>query len=141
MPITERYILMCDDVRREDNGKFLLIGLYTPGIVTAQIPVVLPTLTFFCELECSRPGTFRLTFRLRHEEGNQTLVEGMAPVNVADPTQPVIMPVKMGPIQINSPGGYTFSLEFESQPPIVHSFPVQLNPLGLGTGGPPQVRR
>ena len=28
MAITHKFTLMCDDVRREDNGKLLLIGVY-----------------------------------------------------------------------------------------------------------------
>jgi hypothetical protein len=32
--LTHRHTLICDDVRREDNGKMLLIGVYGPVLVT-----------------------------------------------------------------------------------------------------------
>jgi hypothetical protein len=45
--INQKYILVCDEVRQENNGKFMVIGLYTPDMTLPQIPFVLPSLTFF----------------------------------------------------------------------------------------------
>ncbi len=28
MPITHQYTILCDEVRREDNGKLLVVGMY-----------------------------------------------------------------------------------------------------------------
>lgn len=141
MPITEKYIIVCDDFRREDNGKFILIGLYISDIQTSQIPVVMPTLTFFCELESDRPGTFRLAFKLRHEDGGRSIAEGLAQVPVNDPTQPIIMPIKIGGIQFSMPGLYTFSMEFDGQAPIVKTFNVKLQVPGMTQPGSSQNLR
>ena len=43
MPLNQKYILVCDDVRREDTGKQLIIGLYTPNVVVTQLPATLVT--------------------------------------------------------------------------------------------------
>ncbi len=137
MTITEKYIIMCDDFRREDNGKLILLGMYMDTINVPALPFPLPTLTFFCVLNCDRPGNFRFSFKLKHEEGgNQPLVEGMGQAPVIDPRQPMVMPVKMVGIQINAPGLYTFSLEFDGQAPIVSTFTVQLVIPGTAQGGP-----
>ena len=33
--------IVCDEVRREDNGKLILIGVYPSNIVVAELPAVL----------------------------------------------------------------------------------------------------
>ena len=59
-----RYILLCDDVRREDNGKFILIGLYTPDIARAATSVRFADAEFL-----SQPGVgstldnFRISYQ------------------------------------------------------------------------------
>lgn len=40
-----KYTLLCDDVRREDNGKLIILGLYFGVITVPQFPATLPLLT------------------------------------------------------------------------------------------------
>ena len=126
MAISEKYVLMCDDFRREDNGKIIIIGMYFGEMTVPSLPFLLPTLTFFSLLEADRPGTSRFSFALRHEESGQVLTEGIGQAPVADFRQPIVMPIKMGGLQINAAGLYTFSLVFDTQPPIVSQFNVRL---------------
>jgi hypothetical protein len=138
MPITARYILVCDDVRREDNGKMMVIGLYLPDMIVPQIPFILPTLTFFCILDSDRPGNFSMRVKLRHEDAGRDIAEAIAMLPIVDPTQPVICPIKFGNAQINSAGLYSFSLEIQNQVPIVQTLNVQLVvPRAGQQGGPP----
>jgi hypothetical protein len=129
MPITARYILLCDDVRREDNGKFILIGMYTPDMVVQQIPFVLPTLSFFLNLESDRPGNFGFRTKVEHQETGNALpaTVAMGTIAVTNPQQPLLVPVKFVGVIFNAQGLYSFSLEIENQrEPIVHTFNVQL---------------
>jgi hypothetical protein len=142
MTITEKYIIMCDDIRREDNGKLVIIGMYMDTIQVPALPFPLPTLTFLSVLSCDRPGQFRFSFKLKQEEGGtQPLAEGMGQAPVNDPRQPLVMPIKMVGLQINAPGLYTFSLEFDGQEPIVSTFNVVLTVPGTGQGGVPRNLR
>jgi len=142
MAITARYILVCDDVRREDNGKIIIIGLYLPDMAVPQIPFILPTLTFFCNLESDRPGNYSMQVKLRHEDSGRDIAQAVAMLPVVDPTQPVIVPIKFGNAQINSAGLYSFSLEIQNQAPIVVTFNVQLvMPRAGQQGGPPMGTR
>ena len=141
MAITAKYILVCDDFRREDNGKFIIVGLYLPDMGVPQIPFVLPTLTFFCNFESDRPGNFRTSVRLRHEESGRSIAEAMAMLPVIDPTQPIICPVKFGNVQFNSPGLHSFSMEIDGQQPLVTTFNVQLIIPGMAPMGPPALGR
>jgi hypothetical protein len=43
--------MFCDDIRAEDNGKHLLIGVYDDAIVIqSEFPIILPQLSFFVKL-------------------------------------------------------------------------------------------
>jgi hypothetical protein len=139
MPMNARYILMSDDIRREDSGKFLVIGMYTPDMVVPQIPFVMPTLAFFASLESDRPGNFTFRTRVQHQETGNVLpaTVAMGTLAVTNPQLPVIMPFKFGGVSFNAQGLYSFSLEIDNQDPIVSTFNVQLvvpqpNPMVLG---------
>ena len=57
-------LIVCDEVRREDNGKLLVIGMYLGSILVPRVPFRMPRLTFFCKWKTygSLPtGDFRLT--------------------------------------------------------------------------------
>lgn len=40
------YFLICDDIRREDNGKEILIGVYNDEILVQSLPILLASLHF-----------------------------------------------------------------------------------------------
>ncbi len=66
------FSVLCDDVRREDNGKFMLIGLFeTIGAV--NFPVVHPTL-YVVNCWCSGTGAFKQKTRIA-APGNSVLIE------------------------------------------------------------------
>jgi hypothetical protein len=143
MPITARYVLMCDDVRREDNGKFLILGLYTPDMVVQQIPFAMPTLTFFLNLESDRPGNFGFRTKIEHQDTGNVLPQttAMGAFGIVDPQQAFPVPIKFAGVVFNAPGLYTFSMEMNDQrEPIVLPFNVQLvipqvNQMQLPRGG------
>jgi hypothetical protein len=130
MPINARYVLMSDDVRREDSGKFIIVGLYTPDMVVQQIPFLMPTLTFLLNLESDRPGNFGFRTKIEHQETGTVLpqTQAMGMIAIANPQQPGIVAVKFGGVIFNVQGLYSFSLDIDGQPnnPIVSTFNVQL---------------
>ncbi len=40
MAFTEKFTIMCDEVRKEDNGKLLILGMYIKSIIVPQLPMV-----------------------------------------------------------------------------------------------------
>jgi len=135
MPITAKYILICDDVRREDNGKIIIVGMYIQDMIVPQLPFTMPTLAFFLNLESDRPGNFSFQFKLQHQESGTLIAQGMgmAPVNI--PHAPIIMPVKIGNILFKQEGLYSFGIEFERETPIVASFAIRLGSNITPAGG------
>lgn len=135
--ITHKYTIVCDEVRQENNGKFILLGVYTPSIVVPQIPFVLPSLTFFQCLESDRPGTWSMQIRLQHLETGRTIVEGLG--SLAFPQPGIgINPLKFGNVQLTAAGEYSLSIQFQDhREPFITGFNVILN---LPTPHPPQMR-
>ena len=121
--ITQRYMLLCDDVRKEDNGKMLLLGVYTPDMTVPQLPFVAPTLAFFFCLEADRPGNWSTKFKLQHMETGQVVFEGMGGIGFPKVGAAVNF-IKFGNVQFVSAGSYVFSLDIEGQEPIVNTFNV-----------------
>jgi hypothetical protein len=66
--------LLCDDVRQERNGKFMLIGLFD-GIVAQSLPVRYPRLCLVTRW-CSGEGEFTQNTRLLKPSQTDILVEG-----------------------------------------------------------------
>lgn len=66
--------LLCDDVRQERNGKFMLIGLFD-AIVLQNTPVRYPRL-FMVTRWCSGQGEFNQRSRILKPDGTSVLVEG-----------------------------------------------------------------
>lgn len=114
MPITQRHSIVCDDVRQENNGKWIIVGMYTPDLMVPQIPLVLPSLCFFGWLESDRPGNFSFRMKLEHLESGASLFEGMGAMQFAKPGIG-ISTIRAGGVQVSSPGVYVFSLQFDGQ--------------------------
>jgi hypothetical protein len=114
MPITQKFSIVCDEVRQEINQKFIIIGMYTPDMQVAQLPFVLPTLTLFVWLESDRPGNFPFRIRLEHLETGRALAEGMGMMGFQKPGVGATA-IRLQGIQIANPGAYTFSLQFDGQ--------------------------
>lgn len=114
MPITQKHVIMCDDVRREDNGKFIIIGMYTPDLAVPQIPFIMPTISFFAWLESDRPGSFPFRMRLENLESGQALTEGMGMMQFAQQGVGVTL-IRFGGVQFTRPGAHVFSISVEGQ--------------------------
>ena len=62
------FSVMCDDVRREDNGKFILVGLFET-IGAKKFPAIHPTL-FIMNCWTSGIGNFRQRSRIISKNGD-----------------------------------------------------------------------
>jgi hypothetical protein len=76
--------ILCDDVRQERNGKFILIGLFD-AIMVQSLPARYPRL-FMVTRWCSGEGTFNQRSRILKPDENSVLVEGQnIPVKLPSP--------------------------------------------------------
>lgn len=99
-----QFSVLCDDVRREDNGKFILIGLFE-AIALPQFPFTYPVL---CVVNrwCNGEGRFLQRVRIVGAQ-NENLVEtGDAPVELPATLANVTSVSVFRNIQVKAPGRY-----------------------------------
>lgn len=76
--------LICDDVRQERNGKFMLIGLFD-AIHAEQLPLTFAKICLVTRW-CSGEGRFTQKSRIVHPDQKTVLAEGKGvPVNLSSP--------------------------------------------------------
>jgi hypothetical protein len=117
---------VCDEVRREDNGKLIIIGLYTPNILIPQLPFTFPSLSFFQVFDSDRSGRFPFRARLTHMEAGHEIAGAMGLMEVAQPGT-VISMIRFGNLQLDRVGAFAFVVNVNGQPdPISSTFEVIL---------------
>lgn len=138
--LSHRQTIICDEVRREDNGKLLVIGMYTGGLTIPQLPFFMPGgLTFMSIWDADRPGSTDLKFRLQYLESGKSLIEARGNINILAPGQAYV-PIRLAPLQIQNFGAYTLSIDVEGQrDPVTVDFVIQLNAPQMMV--PPQAPR
>ncbi len=126
MAITHKYTLICDDVRQENNGKLIIIGMYTPNIAAFQIPTVLPSLTFFQAMESDRPGQYAFRIQVQHLETGHSLAEARGVLNFMQPG-PAMNVVRFANVMVDRLGTYNFTLTIEEhREPVLVQFDIVL---------------
>lgn len=87
-------VVFCDDIRREDNGKFLLIGAYSSSMRLREIPAV----TFLCvliEFQAQKLGNMRLDFEFRVGDKKLARYDGSIDQAILDDAAPQYIPLAM----------------------------------------------
>ena len=78
--------LLCDDVRQERNGKFILIGIFD-GLMVQSLPTAFPRVCLVTRWCCGQ-GAFLQRSRIVWQDGHTLLAEGQPiPVRLPDSEQ------------------------------------------------------
>jgi hypothetical protein len=103
--------MICDDVRREDNGKEIIIGVYSGSIIAETFPIFLPTfaIRFVIKVPISQPLTL---------EGSVVGPNGVDIVKF----QGDLKTVKISPLVLPAPGMHYVKAGIKSKPKPVYSF-------------------
>lgn len=102
-------ILFCDDVRIEQSGKHIVVGVYPADLVPPTIPSVI-TLAVYIRVEGLASGSH--TFKLRllpPKEINPLVVEGTGQ-NADDPVSIIVAGL---PLEIQEPGQLQARISFD----------------------------
>jgi hypothetical protein len=65
-------LILCDDVRREESGKDILIGVYSGDILVPQFPAAL-SLSLWAEYTVRGTGPLLVAFRMTTDRGTELL--------------------------------------------------------------------
>lgn len=69
------YAIVCDQVRREENGKLFLIGVYGGNIVVPTVPAILPV-CLALRLRANKAGMFPISVRVTLKANDIMSVSG-----------------------------------------------------------------
>jgi hypothetical protein len=128
MAFTEKYILVCDDVRIENNGKMIIIGLYQDTMTVPQLPFALPSLSFFAVFDASQIGDFGFRAKLTNLEVGKHIAQAMGSIKIMQPAKAVNV-IQFRNVQLDRAGSYQFTLAIDEEPaPFTTSINVILVP-------------
>jgi hypothetical protein len=126
--IAFKHAMLCDDVRREDNGKLIVIGLYAGNIQLSSFPASL-ALSLLCEfitnsdrpIQCEIGISFQLNGEASTKGTIGVTIDGRGTSHLAFPR---------APLKIVAPGKLEIFLTIPSQKDILawSGDVVQLNP-------------
>lgn len=121
--------VVCEDIRMESNGKFLIIGVYASEILVNQFPANL-NIAFWLPVETLAVGKLKMQFRVAGVNeailGTANAEADMAAVGRA------AFPIPPMTIQIQSPSNIELQVkqgDFDWE--VVVSVPVKRNPASV----------
>jgi hypothetical protein len=114
MPIAARYTLICDEVRIENTGKLIIIGLYGPDIQVPQFPWVLPSLTILEGLNVDQAGNYQFHGSLKHRDSNAEIAHVQGVIAISRHGFG-FLPIRFGNLEISKEGAYVFVLNIVDQ--------------------------
>jgi hypothetical protein len=135
--ILDQTVTIADDIRREDNGKILIIGAYPEGIVAPVFPLVMPMALLF-QFFVDGWGELRVDVEVRSQRSDKklfgftgvlTLREGL----LDHQRYPQLL-VSGVPLKFDEPGIYSINIKPQGEDwHVVRVFSVEHNP-GLMPG-------
>ena len=104
-------VLFCDDIRREETGKLIVIGVYTGGISTV-FPSTSP-LSYLVQVSGLDIGHHSLDFVIEAPGGYRVDFNGG--VEIVNPEAPVFISLQGAPMQYKEAGRLSFQLIFNGE--------------------------
>jgi hypothetical protein len=116
------YTILCDDVRKEDNGKEFLIGILNDTIVINSVPAVLATFGIRFLVKANKTEA-NIQGHITGPDGSQ-LVRFGGQVVFANIRWKSSFFFKVSPMPIPQLGDYDIYLGMDGEPEKVHTFSV-----------------
>ena len=114
--------IVCDDVRREDNGKDILIGVFNDTLVIDSVPAILAVLGIRFLVKANKKEAEVKGFIIGPEQ--KKLVEFGGQVVFANVKYNSSFFFKISPMMISEHGEYEIYLGLNSEPEKVYTFSV-----------------
>jgi hypothetical protein len=102
------YSVLCDDVRREDNGKFILLGLFET-VGTREFPAVHPSL-FVVNGWIAGAGHFTQYSRILDPSGEELAQDQETAFHLTDLKARHTVIARFSNLELNQPGEYAVEI-------------------------------
>jgi hypothetical protein len=121
-------LVLCDDIRFENNGKLLLIGVYSDVVQVFKLPVQLRSLGLAVRARAMSRGRIAFTVTASDPQGNN-LLEANGEMNYeGEPGRTIWLPIVMGPTLLTTEGTYGVRIVLGDATPIHETFVVKKTP-------------
>ena len=121
-------LVLCDDIRFENNGKLLLIGVYSDVVQVFKLPLQLRSLGLAVRARAISRGRIAFTVTASDPQGN-SLLEANGEMNYeGEPGRTIWLPIVMGPTLLTTEGTYGVRIVLGDAPAIHETFVVKKTP-------------
>lgn len=135
MPLKITNALLCDDVRTEDNGKAIIIGVYTGHVVFSSFPAPWRPVIWF---EVRPWGQGQIAFEIKMEAPGLEKPHVEKGAGVIGTEDGIVVEFKLKTIQVPGPGRLIVSMRPEGgRWTEVLSKQIQLAPTSASASRPP----
>ena len=121
----EGWVIICDDIRREENKLFSLIGVYERDFAFNRLPALISELCFSISLREIKVKKFKweITFKLPEAEPIILAGTSSCPPN----TMNLQIIGGISPIRITAEGSATFEVKFDNEkaPSLTRTFSIK----------------
>jgi Family of unknown function (DUF6941) len=121
--------VLCDDVRQENNGKLLLIGVYSDIVQVARLPLQLRSLGVVIKAKAVAAGRESFSAKVSDPQGNELFRAGGELNYEGEPGRVVWIPVVIGPALLTMEGPYSLSISLGDRAPTHETFHVRRTPI------------
>lgn len=120
--------MICDDIRVENNGKSIIIGIYHDNILVPSLPFVMPKLVTWTKWDITKSPIKKFEFKVTAPDG-----KSMGHVTGEPPTKSsgkkAILQIAISPFAIKEGGEYKIDAKINDVDYHIGSFEVQLKAL------------
>ena len=125
-------LVLCDDIRFENNGKLLLIGVYSDVVQVFKLPLQLRSLGLAVRARAMSHGRIAFTVTASDPQGN-SLLEANGEMNYeGEPGRTIWLPIVMGPTLLTTEGTYGVRIVLGDAPAIHETFVVKKSAIEPG---------
>jgi hypothetical protein len=107
------FTVFCDDIRKEESGKDILIGVYGSDLVVDKLPATIP-LSLWINIRGVKEGLFRAKITVSNGDSNQqTIIE--AGGEISNGHLPAIFSFGQIPVHLSASGPLVVNLMFDEE--------------------------
>ncbi|MGH9365230.1 MAG: DUF6941 family protein [Thermoanaerobaculia bacterium] len=124
-PILFESLILCDDVRYENNGKLLFVGVYSDVVQVVKLPLQLRSLGLAVKAKVLSTGSFSFSVTITDPQQN-SLLDASGELNYeGEAGRTVWLPVVMGPALLTTEGAYGVRITLGESAPVHETFIVR----------------